>query len=162
MVNDHADLALVLASRGHRVPGAGTAGRPPGGLVGVHVGRKDLAVADVRRIVPAAFPVGASTNNVEEAREAEAEGASYIAVGDIFGTATKEGTREASPARLAEVKAAVTKPVYGIGGINASNVREVIEAGADGVAVISAVCSTDDPRAAAEQLAGLIARHRRS
>ena len=49
IVNDHADLALVLAARGHRVPGAGTAGRPPAGLVGVHVGQKDLPVADVRR-----------------------------------------------------------------------------------------------------------------
>jgi thiamine-phosphate pyrophosphorylase len=162
IVNDHADLALVLAARGHRVPGAGTAGRPPAGLVGVHVGQKDLPVADVRRIVPAAFPVGASTNNAEEARAAETDGASYIPVGDIFGTATKEATRGASPARLAEVKTAVSVPVFGIGGINAGNARDVMEAGADGVAVISAVCSADDPRAAAEELASLVARFRRA
>jgi thiamine-phosphate diphosphorylase len=141
IVNDHADLALVLArSRGG-----------PTGL-GVHVGQKDLPVTEVRAIVPETLILGASTNNPEEARAAAAAGANYIAVGDIFGTASKEGTRAASPERLAEVRAAVAVPVFGIGGINAANVREVMAAGAAGVAVISAVCSAEDPRAAAAEL----------
>ncbi|HXH20810.1 MAG TPA: thiamine phosphate synthase [Dehalococcoidia bacterium] len=162
IINDHADLALVLAASARRVPGAGSAGRPAAGLVGVHVGQKDLPVADVRRIVPAGFVVGASTNNVEEARRAEADGATYVAVGDIFGTMTKRWTRGASPQRLAEVKAAVSVPVFGIGGINSGNVREVMAAGADGVAVISAVCGARDPRAAAAELSSLIAHQRRT
>ena len=134
IVNDHADLALAI------------------GGDGVHVGQKDLPVAVVRRILPAEFVVGASTNNPQEAAVAEAAGASYIAVGDIFGTATKQSTRPASPAALAAVKAAVKLPVIGIGGITAANAAAVIEAGASGVAVISAVCGADDPRAAAADL----------
>jgi len=134
IVNDHADLALAI------------------GGDGVHVGQKDLPVAVVRRILPPEFVIGASTNNPQEAAVAEAAGASYIAVGDIFGTATKQSTRPASPAALAAVKAAVKLPVIGIGGITAANAAAVIEAGASGVAVISAVCGADDPRAAAADL----------
>ena len=161
IINDHADLALVLWSA-RRVPGAGNAGGVRASLLGVHVGQRDLPVADVRTILPAGFILGASTNNTEEARRAEAGGADYIAVGDLFGTGSKEGTRSASPQRLAEVKQAVSKPVFGIGGINAANVREVMEAGADGVAVISAVCAADDPRTAAAELTVLVKAYRRS
>ncbi|HEY7465503.1 MAG TPA: thiamine phosphate synthase [Dehalococcoidia bacterium] len=141
IVNDHADLALVL----NDAPA-------PRGLLGVHVGQKDLPLTDVRRIVPSDFVVGVSTNNPEEALRAERDGASYVAVGDIFGTTAKQGTRPASPQRLAQVKAAVHVPVIGIGGINAGNVREVMAAGADGIAVISAVCGAPDPEAAAREL----------
>jgi thiamine-phosphate diphosphorylase len=139
--NDHADLALALDE------GPGAAGG-----IGVHVGQKDLPLAAVRRIVPAHFVVGISTNNPDEALVAEAAGASYVAVGDIFGTASKEGTRAASPDRLAQVKAAVRLPVIGIGGINLTNLHEVVAAGADGIAVISAVCGAEDPEAAAREL----------
>ena len=137
IVNDHADLALAA------------------GADGVHVGQGDLPVEEVRRIVPAAFTVGASTNNVKEALAAEAAGASYIAIGSIYPTSSKEPerTRAASPQRLSEVKAAVGVPVVAIGGIDASNIGEVVRAGADAVAVISAVCGADDVTAAARQLA---------
>lgn len=141
IVNDHADLALVLAPS-----------EPARGAIGVHVGQKDLPPAEVRRIVPAYFLVGVSTNNRAEALRAQSDGASYIAVGDIFGTGSKQGTRAASPQRLAEVKAAVQLPVFGIGGINRDNVAEVMAAGADGIAVISAVCAAGDPEAAAREL----------
>lgn len=141
IVNDHADLALVLNDAS-----------APRGLLGVHVGQKDLPLTDVRRIVPPDFVVGVSTNNPDEALLAERDGASYVAVGDIFGTTAKQGTRPASPERLAQVKAAVHVPVIGIGGINAGNVSEVMAAGADGVAVISAVCGAPDPETAAREL----------
>ena len=145
IVNDHADLALVLA------------GDDPDADMGIHLGQSDLPVAAARRILPAAFVVGASTNNVAEAIAAAEAGATYIAVGDLFGTASKQGTRAASPSRLKEVKDALGQlPVVGIGGINLGNVGEVIRAGADAVAVISAVCGADDPRAAAAQLVGAI------
>ncbi len=138
IVNDHADLALGVAADG------------------VHVGQGDLPVDVVRGLVPANFAVGASTNNVDEARAAEAAGASYIAIGSIFPTASKDParTRAATPERLREVKAAVGVPVVAIGGIDASNIGEVLAAGADAVAVISAVCGADDVRAAAEELVG--------
>ena len=141
IANDHADMALAL----------GMAVAPRGGI-GVHVGQKDLPLVVVKRLLPSTFVIGVSTNNREEALAAESGGATYVAVGDLFGTTAKEGTRAASPARLAEVKSAVRVPVIGIGGINRRNLAEVIDAGADGVAVISAVCGADDPESAAREL----------
>ncbi len=151
IVNDHVDLALVLDADG------------------VHLGQHDLPVASVRPLVPPGFVVGVSTNNAEEARRAQAEGASYVAVGSIFPTDTKDVTRPASPERLREVKAAVDPstlrpssgqagpgqrlPVVAIGGIDASNIDQVLAAGADAVAVISAVCAADDVTASARELA---------
>ena len=85
-------------------------------------------------------------------------GADYVAVGAIFGTASKEVTRPASIERLREVKAAVRVPVVAIGGIDADNISSVVAAGADAAAVISAVCGADDPRAAAARLAAAFAR----
>ncbi len=146
IVNDHADLALVVAGDD----------APAHGGIGVHVGQKDLPLVEVIQIVPHHYIVGVSTNNAEEASLAAASGAAYIAVGDIFGTASKTGTRPASLDRVAEVRNAVQLPVIGIGGINASNAAQVMQAGATGVAVISAVCSADDPKAAAEELVKVI------
>ena len=136
IVNDHVDLALAVAADG------------------VHVGQGDLPADVVRGLVPDSFVIGASTNNVDEARAAEVAGASYIAVGSMFPTASKEPerTRAATPERLREVKAVVDVPVVGIGGIDASTISEVLAAGADAVAVISAVCGAEDPKAAAEAL----------
>ncbi len=111
----------------------------------------------MRAIVPPHYLVGVSTNNAAEAIAAAAAGAAYVAVGDIFGTAAKQGTRPASPARITEVKAAVGLPVVAIGGINKANLAQVVAAGADAVAVISAVCGADDPRAAAAELVEAIA-----
>lgn len=135
VVNDHADLAVAC--------GAG----------GVHLGQQDLSVEVVRPLVGGATIVGVSTNTAGEARAAVAAGADYVAVGSIYPTSSKETTRPASLNRLREVKAAVDVPVVAIGGINAGNVRQVVEAGADAVAVINAVCSAGDPRAAAAELA---------
>ncbi len=135
IVNDHVDLALAIEADG------------------VHLGQRDLPPEAVRPLVPPGFIVGVSTNNVEEARSAQAAGASYIAVGSIFPTGSKEVTRPASPELLREVKAAVDLPVVAIGGIHTSNVGQVLAAGADAAAVISAVCAATDPLAAARKLA---------
>lgn len=135
IVNDHVDLALAC------------------GAAGVHVGQKDLPVAAVRRIVPPGFIVGCSTNNPEEAWRAEADGADYVSVGRLFPTGSKADTRPATLDTLRSVKASVSVPVCAIGGINESNVADVIEAGADMVAVIEAVCAAEDPREAARRLA---------
>jgi thiamine-phosphate diphosphorylase len=135
IANDHVDLALVL------------------GADGVHLGQRDLPVEAVRPLVSPQFIVGASTNNAEEARQAQDQGASYVAVGSVFPTGSKETARPASPERVREVKAAIHLPVVAIGGISASNVEQVLDAGADAVAVISAVCSAGDVRAAARELA---------
>jgi thiamine-phosphate diphosphorylase len=135
VVNDHADLAIAA------------------GAHGVHLGQHDLPIDAVRPIVGDAMLIGVSTNNPVEARAAVAAGADYVAVGAIFATETKGNTRPANLERLRAVKAAVRVPVVAIGGINAQNIAAVIDAGADAAAVITAVCSADDPRAAAAALA---------
>lgn len=135
IVNDHVDLALTC------------------GAHGVHVGQKDLPVAEVRRLVPPEFIVGCSTNNVEEALAAQAAGASYVSVGRLFPTGSKQDTRPATLDTLRAVKAAVQVPVCAIGGIDQSNIDDVLAAGADMVAVIAAVASAPDPRSAARLLA---------
>jgi thiamine-phosphate diphosphorylase len=123
------------------------------GADGVHLGQHDLPIEAVRPIAGPGMIIGVSTNSAVEARAAEARGADYVAVGAIFSTASKGNTRPADLERLSQVKAAVRVPVVAIGGIDASNIRSVIEAGADAAAVISAVCGADDPRAAARELA---------
>jgi thiamine-phosphate diphosphorylase len=134
IVNDHVDLALACNADG------------------VHLGQHDLPIDAARPIAGSSMIIGVSTNNPDEARAAQSAGADYVAVGAIFDTASKENTRPADLERIRAVKAAVNVPVVAIGGINASNLRSVIEAGADAAAVISAVCAADDPRAAASEL----------
>ena len=135
IVNDHVDLALAV------------------GAAGVHIGQKDLPVAIVRRLVPREMIIGCSTNNPEEARRAEAEGADYVSVGRLFPTDSKEDTRPATTDTIGSVKAAVSLPVCAIGGIDETNIEQVIEAGADIVAVIAAVVAAPDVQKAARRLA---------
>jgi thiamine-phosphate pyrophosphorylase len=133
-VNDDVDLALAA------------------GADGVHVGQTDLPVAAVRELLGPDLLIGASTNNVEEARQAEANGADYVSVGRLFPTGSKATTRPATLDTLRAVKAAVSIPVCAIGGINESNIGAVIAAGADIVSVIAAVVAADDVREAARTL----------
>ena len=134
-VNDHVDLALAI------------------GADGVHLGQRDLPVSVVRNIVPPQMLIGCSTNNPDEARLAEAAGADYISVGRLFPTESKVDTRPATLDTLRNVKSTVSVPVCAIGGINPSNIDDVIEAGADMAAVISAIVLADDVREAAKRLA---------
>jgi thiamine-phosphate pyrophosphorylase len=126
IANDHVDLALAARADG------------------VHVGQQDLPVAAVRKIVPPGFIVGCSTNNPAEARQAQDDGADYVAVGRVFASSTKATTRDASPDTVRQVRAAISVPLVAIGGITSSNVDQVIDAGADAAAVISAVCEAPD------------------
>ena len=135
IVNDHVDLALAA------------------GADGVHVGQKDLPVRVVRRLLPEGAIVGCSTNDADEARRAEADGADYVSVGRLFPTGSKGDTRPATLETLRSVKAAVSLPVCAIGGINESNIDDVIAAGADMAAVIAAVIAAPDVEAAARRLA---------
>ena len=135
ILNDHVDLALAVSSDG------------------VHVGQKDLPIAVVRRLVGPEMIIGASTNNPDEARRAEEDGADYVSVGRLYETVSKSDTRPATTDTIRAVKAAVAIPVCAIGGINESNIDDVIAAGADMAAVISAVCSAPNPLEAARRLA---------
>jgi thiamine-phosphate pyrophosphorylase len=133
IINDHLDLALAAEADG------------------LHVGQKDLPVSIVRRLMPNAI-IGCSTNNVEEALRAQADGASYVSVGRLFPTDSKADTRPATLDTLRAVKQAVHIPVAAIGGISEENIDAVLAAGADLIAVIGAVVAAPDVREAAKRL----------
>jgi thiamine-phosphate diphosphorylase len=135
VVNDRVDLALALDADG------------------VHLGVEDLPLGEARQLAGERLILGFSPSTLDQALAAEQAGADYLGIGPVYGTATKA---DAGPAvgieHVRQIVQAVSIPVVGIGGITASNARPVIEAGAAGVAVISAVVATDDPRAAAAAL----------
>jgi thiamine-phosphate pyrophosphorylase len=135
IVNDRADIAALSSADG------------------VHVGQEDLDPASVRKILGSAAIIGISTHTREQARAASRLAVDYIAVGPIFGTSTKEtGYRAVGTALVEEVAAIIraadsVSPIVAIGGITLDRAREVIEAGAASVAVISDLLSTGNPEA---------------
>jgi thiamine-phosphate pyrophosphorylase len=139
IVNDRLDIALAI------------------GAEGVHVGHDDMPVGLARRLIGPDRLLGASPETVSEARQMERDGADYLGVGDVYGTPSKS---DAGPPigvdGLTEVIRAVSIPVVAIGGITLENAGAVIQAGAAGVAVISAVVSAPDPEAAARRLRELV------
>lgn len=120
---------------------------------GVHVGRGDMPIVEARAFLGVEAIIGASAGSVEEAKEAEAAGASYIGFGHIFETSSK--TKPTPPVGLETLAAACTAvriPVIAIGGITVDNAASVIDAGAWGIAVIADVCASPDPYAATQRL----------
>lgn len=117
---------------------------------GVHLGQSDLPLAAARRLLGADRWVGISTHDVEQARAAAAGGADYIGFGPIFSTSTKQtGYPPRGLSALRDVRAAVSLPIVAIGGIDFENAPEVIAAGADAAAMISALAAAPDFAAAA-------------
>ena len=125
IINDRADIALLSRA------------------AGVHVGQDDLAVADVRRILGEQPVVGISTHDEAQVDAALTTTASYVAVGPIFGTATKDTGYSARGLELVRYAANRGKPVVAIGGITLENAPRVIEAGATGLAVITDLLNGD-------------------
>ncbi|GAA0508544.1 thiamine-phosphate pyrophosphorylase [Halorubrum aquaticum] len=142
VVNDRVDLAAAVDADG------------------VHLGRSDLPIEVAREQLGSDAVVGASASTVAEARAAVDAGADYLGVGAVYGTDSKDvsGDRDGiGPERVAAVADAVDVPVIGIGGIDAENAARVVEAGATGVAVVSAITAAEDPRAATEALREAVA-----
>ncbi len=135
IVNDRADVAMIA------------------GADGVHVGQDDLPAEDVRALMGGKALLGVSAATVEEACAAERAGADYLGVGAIYATSTKA---DAGPpvglARIREIRQAVRLPIVAIGGITADNAGPVIAAGAQGVAVITAVTLAEDMAGAARRI----------
>jgi thiamine-phosphate pyrophosphorylase len=127
IVNDRVDLALAV------------------GADGVHLGQDDLPPRAARPLLKPGMILGRSTHSLAQAREARDEGAGYIAVGSMFPTATKPDFQLVGPELIRKLRGEIRVPLIGIGGITLDNVADVIKAGADGVAVISAVCGAVDP-----------------
>lgn len=125
------------------------------GADGVHVGQSDRAAKEVRRIIGEEKILGVSAMTVEQAILAEQDGADYLGVGAVFPTPTKEDAHYITLDTLKAICDSVSIPVVAIGGINESNILQLCESGIDGVAVISALFSRPDIRAAAKRLRAL-------
>lgn len=119
---------------------------------GVHLGQQDGSVSEARQILGDQALIGRSTHSVIEAVQAEQEGADYIGFGCLFSTTSKPDTVAASLEELRRVRHAVSLPIVAIGGIHAGNLSLAVAAGADSVAVISAVMRADDCQAAVLEL----------
>jgi len=142
VVNDRVDLAQALDADG------------------VHLGDDDLPVSVARDLLGDDALIGRSVSTVEDAEAAEAAGADYLGVGAVFPTGSKDDIDDEEYAvgtdRVAAIAEAVDIPFVGIGGITAENAAEVVQAGADGVAVITAITRADDPEAATAALADAV------
>ena len=128
---------------------------------GIHVGQDDAAPAEVRAIVGPSQIIGLSVSHLPEADAAAANpDVDYIGFGALFHTPTKPDAEPAGPEMLVEARKRVSFPIVGIGGITASNLAAAFEAGADSVAVVSAVFSAPDPAAATRGLLAAIEQAR--
>ena len=133
IVNDRADIAMACNADG------------------VHLGQDDLPLHAGRRLMANKI-IGVSTHDIEQAQQAQREGADYIGFGPMFGSQTKNtGYGARGIDMLKEIRAAVAIPIVAIGGINEHNVRQVWQAGADSAAIISDILG-------AAEIAGKIAR----
>lgn len=119
---------------------------------GVHLGQDDLPVPEARKLVGREFIIGVSTHSVEQAEKAEAEGADYVGVGPTFPTRTKPGVEAVGLDYVREAARTLKLPAFAIGGIDLTNVAEVVAAGAARVAVCSAIIGADDVEGAARKL----------
>jgi thiamine-phosphate pyrophosphorylase len=143
VINDRVDVALAV------------------GTDGVHLGDRDMPAATARRLLGPGRIVGVTVHDAAEARAVDTGIADYAGIGPVFTTTTKT---EARPAIGVEgfraLRRLVPLPAVGIGGIDSARTADVIAAGADGVAVVSAICAAPDPEAAARAIAAAVAEGR--
>lgn len=142
IINDRVDVALAVDADG------------------VHIGQSDMSYADARRLLGPEKIIGLSVENFEDLEAANKLDVDYIGISPVYGTPTKTDTAE--PFGLEGLRKAVeisVHPTVAIGGMNVATVGEVIAAGTDGVAVVSAICSAESPRDAAAELATIIKQY---
>ena len=139
IINDRIDVALAC------------------GAEGVHIGQDDLPYAIARKLMGPKAIIGLSVEDWKDVEESQKLDVDYIGVSPVFPTPTKTDTKGAWGLEgLAKIKAFSRHPLVAIGGINESNLREVIAAGADCIAVVSAICAAADPAAATSKLYNII------
>lgn len=134
IINDRVDIAVALDADG------------------VHLGQDDLPIEAARSMMGSEKLIGLSTHSLPQALDAEKKGADYIGVGPIFSTPTKPDYRAVGIDLIREIRDKIKIPFVVIGGIDESNIDEVIAAGARRVAVVRAVCGAKDVRGASERL----------
>jgi len=141
IINDRVDIALAVDAEG------------------VHIGHSDLPLDIVRKMLGPRKIIGVSVFTPEEARAAEAGGADYLGLSPIFMTATKpELVCQIGFQGIGPIRRATRLPLVGIGSMNETNAFEAVRCGLDGVAVVSAICSCPDARAAAQRIRGEVER----
>ncbi|MCX7984156.1 MAG: thiamine phosphate synthase [Bacteroidetes bacterium] len=142
IINDRVDVALAVDADG------------------VHIGQSDMPYHDVRKILGPTKIIGLSVETPEQAQEAETLDVDYLGVSPIFPTPTKTDVQTSWGLEgLQRLRTSSRHLLIAIGGINASNAAAVLKAGADGIAVVSAICSNSDPRHAAHELRKIIDIH---
>ena len=134
IMNDYLDLALAVDADG------------------LHLGPDDLPIEVARKLLPIDKILGGSACTIERANLIQSEGADYIATGSVYPTTSKEMVEVVGLERLRQIRQAITLPLVAIGGINKDNVAQVRAAGADAVAVISAVLGAEDAEEASRQI----------
>jgi len=145
IINDRIDIALAVEADG------------------VHVGQSDMPYEYVKRLIPEKMMLGLSVETLDQAVEAEKYDLDYLSVSPIFFTPTKTNLyREWGIEGLRKLRSITKHKLIAIGGINSSNVAEVIRAGADGVAVVSAICAAEDPKATSKELKSIIEKIKKS
>ncbi len=138
VVNDRPDIAMLARADG------------------VHVGRDDLTVKDVRAVVGPRMLIGVSAHSIEQARQAVLDGASYIGVGPTFPSNTKTFEQFTGLELLRTVAAEIRLPAFAIGGIGLENLPEVLATGIGRVAVSHAILACADPAAALRRMRQII------
>jgi thiamine-phosphate pyrophosphorylase len=138
VINDRIDIALAC------------------GADGVHLGQNDLPADEARKLLPPGVVIGWSVESMDDVQQSAALPVDYLGVSPIFSTPTKTDTKDPWGLEgLAVVRAATPLPLVAIGGVHAGNARDVLRAGANGLAVVSAICAAGDPQAAAAALRAL-------
>ena len=140
IVNDSPDIAIAVDADG------------------VHLGQEDMPVIGARSILGRGKIIGLSTHSLEQAAAAQNSGADYIGVGPIFTTPTKPGYKAVGLELIIKVNKIKGLPFVAIGGIDESNIDEVIAAGASRIAVVRAVCGAEDIRGSAKRLKDKLTR----
>jgi thiamine-phosphate pyrophosphorylase len=139
IINDRLDVALAV------------------GAEGVHVGQEDMPYETARRLMGAKAIIGLSVETWEDVERAESLDCDYLGVSPVFATPTKTDTKEPwGLDGLARIRAYSRHPLVGIGGLHAGNAEAAVMAGADGIAVVSAICASPDPFQASRGLTGII------
>jgi len=128
------------------------------GADGVHIGPDDMPVKMVRKLAPRPFVIGVSVSTAAEAQKAAADGADYLAASPVFPTGSKPDAQGFCGLEgIRQIRAITNLPLVAIGGIGPENASDVIKAGADGIAVISAVVGASDIAAAAREMRLIVA-----
>jgi thiamine-phosphate pyrophosphorylase len=135
IINDRIDVALAV------------------GAEGVHVGQNDMPCEHVRRLMGPTAIIGLSVETWGDVERAQDQPVDYLGVSPVFATPTKSDTQKPwGLAGLARIRAYSRHPLVAIGGLNAANIADVVQAGAEGIAVVSSICSAPDPNQAARDL----------